>query len=172
MKLTFKQFSQLSNLTEDQVTEEKLEEIFGAFFGGKSQPDKDKAVADLKAKKAGTQQAMNKNTAALAANKGKLDKNKEWMDWVASQNNTGAPAKPGAKPNVADKHGERRSSDFAYAQRGMKEAKETKIPYKGHTITKKDAGTYHITKGPRFIGHAKDHQEAMKKIDAEGMKGD
>lgn len=102
MKLTFKQFSLLSDLSPEQVTEEKLEEIFGAFFGGKSQAEKIKIAAELKAKKA----------YATLTPQQKAAKQKQWTDFVAQ-------SKAGNKPNnVVDKHGERRAADFSYAMTG------------------------------------------------------
>jgi hypothetical protein len=98
MKLTFKQFNTLNNLSEDQFTEEKLEEIFGAFFGGKSKEDKAKTIADLKSKKDSLQANLQKKTAALTANKQNLNKNQKWMDWVAAEK-----AKKSGQPQAKQK---------------------------------------------------------------------
>src|SRR5271166_1506338 len=87
MKVSFKQFNDLANLTEDQVTEEKLEEIFGAFFGGKKPAEKTAATADLKAKKAGLQTTLTGKQGALAKNTaGISSKEQEWRNWIHGEN--------------------------------------------------------------------------------------
>jgi len=180
MKLTFKQYNSVAELPHDEVTEEKLTEIFGAFFGNKPQADKNKAVADLRNKKANVQKTLQQKTAAKTANTQKLDKNKEWMDWVASQKNKDSqPASaqkkidkvPSSQLNAAGaRAAERdwvaslRKEDFVSEKIG------TEIPYRGYKIKKTETGNYHVMKGPKFIGHAKDHQEAMKKIDAHSVE--
>src|SRR5271167_1598613 len=175
MKLTFKQFDTLINLTEDQVTEEKLEEIFGAWFGKKKPEEKTAAVAKGKivagAKKTDLQTALKGKEAALAKNKADLAKNAEdWRNWIHSEKN---PKKSGISagsrmdklPSNRQTAAMARAGERDWVKSLTKEAFEKPgIPYKGYTIKRKD-GLFHVMKGPRFIGHGKDHQEAMKVAD-------
>jgi len=168
MKLSFKQYSALANLTEDQVSEEKLTEIFGAFFGNKSPAAKASAVADLKAKKAGLQTSIAAKQGALAKNTKALDKNKEWMNWVASQKNPSAQKKFDKIPSNQQNAAMARAAERDWVQGLANEAEvfeRAEITYKGYKLSRKEGGVYHVTKGTTFVGHGKDYQEAMKVAD-------
>lgn len=167
MKFTFKQYNDILNLTEDQVTEEKLTEIFGAFFGGKTQPNKDKAVADLKAKKASLQTSIQQKTGALTKNKQALDKNAEWMKWIHDENSKktglGNQKRIDKLPSSQQSASMSRAAERDWVKSLTNEA--AAITYKGYKIAKKERGMYHVTKGTTFVGHGKDHQSAMKVAD-------
>ena len=51
MRASFKQFVDLIDSDPEQLSEEQLTEIFGAFFGKKSPATRDEKVAQLKAEK-------------------------------------------------------------------------------------------------------------------------
>jgi hypothetical protein len=86
MKASFKQYNSFFDLPDEQITEEKLNEIFGAFFGGKSKDAKTKAMDELKAKKS-----------KMAVKPG--------MKKTVAQ----------AVDDKSDKHGDNRSADFDFA---------------------------------------------------------
>ncbi len=182
MKVSFKQFNDLANLTEDQVTEEKLEEIFGAFFGSKKPEEKKAATADLKTRKAGLQTALKGKQGALAQNTAALSqKEKDWRNWIHDENSKksgiGAEKKIDKLPTSRYTAAQARAAERDWVH-GLKkegyfsEARETVIPYKGYKIKKTEGGNYHVMKGPRFIGHGKDHQEAMKVADKDMEKNE
>jgi hypothetical protein len=111
MKASFKQFTTILDLPEDQLTEEKLAEIFG-WSPEEKKAKAQKALADLQAKKSAAMQ--------------KVQKAKQDREAVARAGGMSGYTGQGQskKPAVADKHGERRAGDFAFAQRGMAEGQK------------------------------------------------
>ena len=191
MKVTFKQYSSLADLTEDQVTEERLEEIFGAFFGNKSPAEKTAATAAIRDKKASLQTTLKGKEAGMARNKAGLSSNEEdWRKWIHSEKNpvksgisTGSRMDklPSARHTASmARAGERdwvkslKKEGFQFDHvNGLKIKEANKLVlYKGYSINKKEGGNYHVTKGPQFIGHAKDHQEAIKVADKHMAKNE